>query len=80
MGYCCNNRCFNTPHMWQQGWLAAAEYDHTSLGVGKTITLSLAAQVRVLAGWLALHPLPSRTARAGVCSRAAAGREVLYSM
>lgn len=62
MGYCCNNRCFNTPHMWQQGWLAAAEYDHTSLGVGQTITLSLAAQgssddshpraVRVVPSWV----------------------------
>lgn len=51
MGYCCDNRCFNTPHMWQMGWLSAAEYDHSSLGVGQTVTLAVAAQVRG-PGWV----------------------------
>ncbi|PRW59320.1 hypothetical protein C2E21_2437 [Chlorella sorokiniana] len=62
MGYCCENRCFNTPHMWQQGWLSAAEFDRRNLGRGQTITLTLAAQgtpsdgryraVRVVPSWV----------------------------
>jgi hypothetical protein len=31
MGYCCSDRCPNTPHAWQMGWLSVQQLDgHTA--------------------------------------------------
>ena len=45
MGYCCSHRCWNTPHMWQQGWVTAAEFDASNMEAGQTATLWLDTQV-----------------------------------
>ena len=45
MGYCCVHRCWNTPHMWQQGWATAAEFDASNMEAGQSATLWLDTQV-----------------------------------
>ena len=60
MGYCCANRCFNTPHAWQLGWVTVRQLDGSSLAAGQTITTTLASQavstrsgVRIVPSWVA---------------------------
>ncbi|KAL4859446.1 Autolysin [Chlorella vulgaris] len=44
MGYCCANRCYNTPHAWQQGWLSMQVLDGGLLTAAATVTATFAAQ------------------------------------
>ena len=67
MGHCCNDRCPNTAHMWQLGWVSLQQLDSTTLKAGETVTATIAAQptltkttaatrsagVRINAGWAA---------------------------
>ncbi|KAL4425743.1 hypothetical protein ABPG75_009759 [Micractinium tetrahymenae] len=46
MGYCCSDRCYNTAHSWQLGWLAPQVLDSSSLGPGDTRSVTFAAQSR----------------------------------
>lgn len=44
MGGCCMDRCPNTPHAWQMGWLSLTQLDGDSLRPGQTRPLRLSAQ------------------------------------
>ncbi|KAL4439954.1 hypothetical protein ABPG75_002955 [Micractinium tetrahymenae] len=44
MGYCCNDRCPNTPQAWQLGWLTVQQHDASSLAPGQTVQAWLASQ------------------------------------
>ncbi|EFN55656.1 hypothetical protein CHLNCDRAFT_57838 [Chlorella variabilis] len=44
MGYCCANRCLNTPHAWQMGWLQVQQLNGSTLAAGQTVTVTLASQ------------------------------------
>lgn len=44
MGYCCFDRCWNTPHAWQAGWLTATEFDASNFSPGQTAVLRLDSQ------------------------------------
>ncbi len=44
MGYCCSDRCFNTPHAWQMGWISVQQLDGTSLKPGHTLTTNISSQ------------------------------------
>ncbi|PSC67339.1 hypothetical protein C2E20_8969 [Micractinium conductrix] len=44
MGYCCQDRCWNTPHGWQMGWTSAVQVNGTSLPAGSTITITVGSQ------------------------------------
>lgn len=46
MGFCCADRCYNTPHSWQLGWLAPQVLDAGNLGPGDTRSVTIAAQSR----------------------------------
>jgi hypothetical protein len=59
MGYCCDARCPNTPHAWQQGWISVQQLDGSSLPAGRTLSVQLASQaasgrsgLRVLPSWV----------------------------
>lgn len=62
MGYCCANRCPNTPYAWQLGWLPLQQLDGTSLRPGQARAATLAAQAEAGPG-----------GAAGVASNAAVG-------
>ncbi|KAL4434126.1 hypothetical protein ABPG75_000567 [Micractinium tetrahymenae] len=58
MGYCCSNRCFNTPHAWQLGWISVRQYNGSNLRPGQTVStwvtsqaLSAASGVRIVPTW-----------------------------
>ncbi|PSC71071.1 hypothetical protein C2E20_5453 [Micractinium conductrix] len=60
MGYCCQDRCPNTVHAWQLGWLKVRQLDATTLRAGRTVSLTLPSQsrsslagLRVLTSWAA---------------------------
>lgn len=42
----CADRCFNTAHAWQLGWVAPQVLDSTSLPAGGTANATIAAQTR----------------------------------
>ena len=44
MGYCCENRCFNTPHAARLGWIKVQKLDGNTLRPGKTVAATLASQ------------------------------------
>ena len=44
MGYCCTERCPNTPHAWQMGWISVQQLDGSSLKAGQTVTATLSSQ------------------------------------
>ncbi|KAL4857219.1 hypothetical protein ACK3TF_002516 [Chlorella vulgaris] len=44
MGYCCYDRCPNTPHAWQLGWLSVQQLDGTTVQAGQTVRATLASQ------------------------------------
>lgn len=44
MGYCCAQRCYNTPHQWQMGWQALQQVDSGALPAGGTVAVTLPAQ------------------------------------
>ncbi|KAL4427875.1 hypothetical protein ABPG75_001964 [Micractinium tetrahymenae] len=51
-------RCFNTPHAWQLGWISAQLLDGASLAPGQTVSASLLSQassdrtgLRILPSW-----------------------------
>ncbi len=59
-GHCCDNRCPNTPHAWQMGWLSVQQLDGSSLTPGATVTATLASSsassqsgLRVVPNWAA---------------------------
>ena len=56
MGYCCTNRCLNTPHAWQMGWVSPQVLDGTSLVAAKTVTANFAAQTRGASSGLKIKP------------------------
>ena len=56
--YCCQDRCPNTVHAWQLGWLKVRQLDATTLRAGRTVSLTLPSQsrsslagLRVLTSW-----------------------------
>ena len=60
MGYCCSDRCPNTPHAWQMGWLSVQQLDGTSLKAGQTVRATLLSQavtssagLRIVPSWVA---------------------------
>ncbi|PSC71116.1 hypothetical protein C2E20_5435 [Micractinium conductrix] len=60
MGYCCQDRCPNTPHAWQLGWISVRQLDGTSLKPGVPVTLAVASQalssqsgLRIVPSWAA---------------------------
>jgi hypothetical protein len=60
MGYCCTDRCFNTPHAWQAGWLTVRQLNGSSLPAGQTVSLELSSQglvaqsgARIVPSWAA---------------------------
>ena len=60
MGYCCSDRCPNTPHAWQLGWITPRQLDGTSLKPGQTVAATVAAQsisrfsgLRIVPSWAA---------------------------
>ena len=60
MGYCCNDRCPNTPHAWQLGWLTVQQLDGTSLAAGQTVQTTMRSQaltsrtgLRIVPTWVA---------------------------
>ncbi|KAL4423979.1 hypothetical protein ABPG75_001280 [Micractinium tetrahymenae] len=65
MGYCCSDRCPNTPHAWQLGWISVRQLDGSSLQPGLTFTTVVASQsasarsgIRILPSWAAgMDPL-----------------------
>ena len=44
MGTCCENRCLNTPHAWQMGWLNVRHLNGTSLPAAATYNTSMGVQ------------------------------------
>ena len=44
MGYCCSDRCPNTPHAWQLGWITVQQIDWTAVQPGQTVALTLISQ------------------------------------
>lgn len=48
LGACCSNRCPNTPHTWQMGWLSLCQLDGTALRPGKTVTATIYAQAQAV--------------------------------
>ncbi|KAL4421241.1 hypothetical protein ABPG75_010532 [Micractinium tetrahymenae] len=44
MGYCCSDRCPNTPHAWQLGWITAQQIDGTAITPGQTLTFNINSQ------------------------------------
>ncbi|KAL4421234.1 hypothetical protein ABPG75_010525 [Micractinium tetrahymenae] len=44
MGYCCSDRCPNTPHAWQLGWVTMQQIDGTTIKPGQTLTFSVSSQ------------------------------------
>ncbi|KAL4440139.1 hypothetical protein ABPG75_003140 [Micractinium tetrahymenae] len=60
MGYCCSDRCPNTPHAWQLGWLSVQQLDGAALLPGQTVTSTMASQgasafsgIQILPSWAA---------------------------
>ncbi|PSC74160.1 hypothetical protein C2E20_2632 [Micractinium conductrix] len=60
MGYCCQDRCPNTPHAWQLGWISVRQLDGASLKPGVPVTLTVASQalssqsgLRIVPSWAA---------------------------
>ena len=60
MGYCCSDRCPNTPHAWQLGWISVQQLDGTSLKPGQTVETILASNsasprsgLRIVPSWAA---------------------------
>ena len=58
--YCCQDRCPNTPHAWQLGWISVRQLDGTSLKPGVPVTLAVASQalssqsgLRIVPSWAA---------------------------
>lgn len=58
MGFCCEPRCFSTPHSWQMGWVAVQQLDGASLAPGATYRTWVASQsaapqsgLRILPTW-----------------------------
>ncbi|KAL4430186.1 hypothetical protein ABPG77_004968 [Micractinium sp. CCAP 211/92] len=58
MGYCCADRCFNTPHAWQLGWISVRQFNGSNLRPGQTVStwitsqaLAPASGVRVVPSW-----------------------------
>ncbi|KAL4430187.1 hypothetical protein ABPG77_004969 [Micractinium sp. CCAP 211/92] len=56
MGFCCTQRCFNTPHAWQLGWISLQQFDNDSLALGQTVTASLASQSRAARSGVRIVP------------------------
>ena len=44
MGYCCTDRCPNTPHAWQLGWITAQQINGSAIKPGQTLTFSINSQ------------------------------------
>lgn len=44
MGYCCTDRCYNTPHAWQLGWISPALVDADALLPGQPKNMTLYTQ------------------------------------
>ncbi|KAL4452150.1 hypothetical protein ABPG75_007812 [Micractinium tetrahymenae] len=60
MGYCCSDRCPNTPHAWQLGWISVQQLDGTSLKPGQTVQTILTSNsasprsgMRIVPSWAA---------------------------
>lgn len=91
MGSCCAERCPNTPHAWQLGWLTVRQLDGASLRAGQTVTAALPTQaasdrtgLRILASWATgVEPvfLGFRTRSRGDAGldRAVAGRVLIHT-
>ncbi|KAL4421243.1 hypothetical protein ABPG75_010534 [Micractinium tetrahymenae] len=58
MGYCCSDRCPNTPHAWQLGWITLQEVNWTSLVPGQTLTFNINSQSLSRQTGLRLTDLP----------------------
>lgn len=63
MGYCCSDRCMNTPHAWQLGWLEPQLINDALLAPAQTRSVTLAAQgrtrlsgLRIEATWVQGQP------------------------
>ncbi|KAI7842874.1 hypothetical protein COHA_003491 [Chlorella ohadii] len=56
MGSCCFNRCFNTPHAFQLGWISAQQ--RAALAPGQSVSLQLPSQ-SVSAAGSALRVVPT---------------------
>lgn len=56
MGSCCFNRCFNTPHAFQLGWISAQQL--AALAPGQSVSLQLPSQ-SVSAAGSALRVVPT---------------------
>lgn len=56
MGSCCFNRCFNTPHAFQLGWISAQQL--TALAPGQSVSVQLPSQ-SVSAAGAGLRVVPS---------------------
>ncbi|KAL4421679.1 hypothetical protein ABPG77_001220 [Micractinium sp. CCAP 211/92] len=44
MGYCCADRCPNTPHAWQLGWITAQQINGSAIKPGQTLTFNINSQ------------------------------------
>lgn len=58
MGYCCSDRCPNTAHAWQLGWVSVRQFGGRELTPGATVTAVLASQssspnsgLRIVPSW-----------------------------
>lgn len=47
MGYCCQDRCPNTPNAWQLGWISVQNLNGDSLAPGETKVVSLPTQTMI---------------------------------
>ena len=73
MGHCCEQRCPNTAHAWQMGWVSLQQLDGSSLKAGQTVTAVIAAQAS-----LTKDTAASRSAGLRISPGWAAGVQPIY--